>query len=150
MKKTYYITVVTMCLAVILFFSNTKTQAQAEVPYKVVVHPSNPVSSINRDELAKLFLKKSATWKSGTKAVPVDQKSSSKVRHEFSKDILKRSVSAVKAYWQQKIFSGLDLPPPQKSNDHAVLSYVSANKGAVGYVSVIPSTSKVKLLRIRN
>jgi hypothetical protein len=41
----------------------------------------------------------------------------------------------VKAYWQQRIFSGRDVPPPEFATDQEVVAYVLAHEGAVGYVS---------------
>jgi hypothetical protein len=49
--------------------------------------------------------------------------------------VLRKSVEAVKAYWQQRIFSGRDVPPPQFDRDDRVVAYVLEHEGAVGYVS---------------
>ena len=40
----------------------------------------------------------------------------------------------VKAYWQQMIFSGREVPPPEKASAKDVVAFVSANRGGVGYV----------------
>ena len=46
-----------------------------------------------------------------------------------------RSVAAVKSYWQQVIFSGRGVPPPELETDEAVLRFVARHPGAIGYVS---------------
>ena len=102
--------------------------------YKVVANSANPTSSVSRDQLSGLFLKK-APWPNGQSVQPIDLAEDSPVRRAFTSAVHGRPVSAVKAYWQQKVFSGRDVPPPEKASDAAVLAYVEANPGAIGYVS---------------
>jgi ABC-type phosphate transport system substrate-binding protein len=116
--------------------------------FKVVVHPSNPATSISRDELAQIFLKKSTSWPGGKRAVPVDQTEGSTARIAFSRAVLQKSVSEVKAYWQQQIFSGRSVPPVEKTSDGQVLSFVVGNELAVGYVADGVDTGSAKVLRV--
>ena len=74
----------------------------------------------------------------------VDQRSTSNARQRFSDSVLRRSVAAVKNYWQQRIFSGRDLPPPELESDEAVVSYVVNHRGALGYVSGSAKLDKAK------
>jgi ABC-type phosphate transport system substrate-binding protein len=106
-----------------------------EAGYKVIVHESNPLTSISAGDLSKVFLKKVSHWSNNNPARPVDLPDSSPVREKFSRDIHKKALSAVLAYWQQQIFSGSGLPPAEKGNDAQVMEYVKENPGAVGYVS---------------
>ena len=41
----------------------------------------------------------------------------------------------MRSYWQQRIFSGQGLPPPELADDDAVVSYVLSHPGAIGYVA---------------
>jgi hypothetical protein len=66
----------------------------------------------------------------------------------FVKDVLKRSVAAVKSYWQQRIFSGRALPPPELDSEEEVVLYVLTHPGAVGYVSDRANTAAVKVVGI--
>jgi len=61
----------------------------------------------------------------GETALPVDLRSDSSVRRKFSESVLKRSVAAIRSYWQQRIFSGREVPPPELDSDAAVLRYVA-------------------------
>ena len=45
------------------------------------------------------------------------------------------SVAAVKLYWQQAVFSGRDVPPPELDSEQEVVRFVLRNPGAIGYVS---------------
>lgn len=103
--------------------------------YTVVVHASNPVSSLPRAEVSKIFLKKVTRWDDGDPIEPIDQVERSPTRAAFSEDVHRRGVSAIKSYWQRMIFSGREVPPPEVPDDARVLAFVRANPGAIGYVS---------------
>lgn len=103
--------------------------------FVVVVHADNPTPSLPRAELARLFLRKVARWPGGQPALPVDLPADAPVRAEFSRHVLARSVMAVRAYWQERIFSGRDVPPPERAGEAEALAYVRAHPAAVGYVS---------------
>jgi ABC-type phosphate transport system substrate-binding protein len=80
----------------------------------------------------------------------VGQIDSSLTRANFSKSIHGKPVSSIKAYWQQRIFTGRGVPPVEKDNDREVLNYVKANPGAIGYVSNAAKVSGVKVVNIVN
>jgi ABC-type phosphate transport system substrate-binding protein len=121
----------------------------AAADYKVVVNEANGVSSISRGDLAKIFLKKSGKWSDGSKADPVDLVADSPARASFSEDVLGKSVSAIKSYWQRLVFSGRGVPPAEKPSDAEVVAYVKKTPGAVGYVSAGADVAGVKVLDIR-
>ena len=93
----------------------------------VVVNAAGP-DALSKDDVSRAFLKK------GGALVAVDQAKSAKVRDAFSKAVLGRPASAVATHWQQQIFAGKDVPPPEKGSDAEVLAYVRANPKAIGYV----------------
>jgi hypothetical protein len=80
---------------------------------------------------------------------PVDLAANSVVRRKFTEDVLNRSVEAVKGYWQQRIFSGRDVPPPELDTDEDVIAYVLKYEGAIGYVSGSASLRGTKVLAVR-
>lgn len=125
-------------------------RADAQSPgFRVVAHAKNPAGSVPRDFLSDAFLKKTSRWPDGEALQPVDQRGDAALRRAFSAEVLKRSVSAVKMYWQQRIFSGRGVPPPELDGDAAVISYVAGHRGAVGYVSEGAKLDQVKVLSIR-
>lgn len=117
--------------------------------YVVIVHPDNPVDSLSKDELSKLFLKRMTKWKTGDAVTPVDQPQASAIRSAFSKSVLGKPVGAVVSYWQQQIFTGRDVPPAEKAGDAAVIAFVRANAGAIGYVSSGSAASGVRVVPVR-
>jgi ABC-type phosphate transport system substrate-binding protein len=109
--------------------------ASTAPPFVVIVNPHNPVTEIDRSFAEDAFLKKVTTWPSGEVIKPVDLVPDSPVRRAFTHSVLERSVEAVKGYWQQRIFSGRDVPPPELESDVDVVGYVLKHEGGVGYVS---------------
>lgn len=107
----------------------------AEAEFRVIVHPSNSERALGREALGDMFLKKVTRWSDGEAVRPVDLRAESPVRQRFSAEVLKRSVGAVRSYWQQRIFSGRDVPPPELDSEDAVIAFVARFPGAVGYVS---------------
>jgi len=120
--------------AAALLVAVAATPARA-ASYKLVVHQSNPVTSLSADQVEKLFLKKVTRWDTGGEVQPVDQADSSPVRASFCQEILGKDVPAIKSYWQKMIFSGRATPPPELSSDAEVLEFVRSNRGAIGYVA---------------
>lgn len=121
---------------------------QAPPEFRIVAHPSQP-EGIERAFLADAFLKKVTRWSSGEVIRPVDLRPSAAARRRFTELVLKRSVGAVRSYWQQRIFSGRDVPPPELDSDDAVLAFVAKHPGAVGYVSGGAKLAGVRELSIR-
>lgn len=124
--------------------------AVAEEEVAVIVHPSNPAASISRREATRYFLRQATDWPNGQRARPVDQAQGSGVRAAFTVKVLGRSVADMDTFWSQAFYSGRAVPPPVKSDDAAVVEYVRANPGAIGYVSATTATEGVKRLPIRD
>jgi ABC-type phosphate transport system substrate-binding protein len=114
------------------------TVASAEVRFRVIVHPEVKGTQIQRTALSTIFLKRGTRWGDGSQARPVDQSLRSPLRASFSLDVLQQNVIEVQMYWQRQIASG-HVPPPVKSSDDEIVSFVSSTPGAIGYVS--PATT---------
>jgi ABC-type phosphate transport system substrate-binding protein len=117
--------------------------------YRIICHPDNPIATADRQFVGDLFLKKINTWPTGEASRPVDLAPGSPVRRAFTEEVLRRPVEAVRSYWQQRIFAGRDLPPPELDSDDAVVKYVLKHRGAIGYVSGQAALGGAKVLTIR-
>jgi hypothetical protein len=117
--------------------------------FRLIVHPSNPQRAAERAFLADAFLKKATRWEAGETIRPVDLRPAATPRKRFTERVLKRSVGAVRSYWQQRIFSGRDVPPPELDSDDEVLAFVAKYPGAVGYVSGATKLRGVKELVVQ-
>lgn len=126
-----------------------EARADSSPEFRILVHPENPVGALTKEFVTDVFLKRTTRWADGETVHPVDQRPSSSVRQAFSNSVLRRSVSAVKRYWQQRIFSGRDLPPPELDGDEAVVAYVLKHRGAIGYVSGNAKLGRAKAVSLQ-
>lgn len=141
---------VSRALATAALIAITASAARAQdAEFRVIVHSTNPVGALAREEVSKMFLKKIAAWRTGQMVIPVDQSEDADVRKRFSARVLGRDVGAVKGYWQQAIFTGRSFPPVEKGSDADVIAFVAANPNSIGYVSgatALPAS--VKILKV--
>jgi len=123
--------------------------SSAEQGYVVIVNISNPLSSVGKDELSRIFLKKATRWGDGSRTEPVDLADTSSVRAHFSQGVHGKDTLAIKAYWQKMIFSGREVPPAELASAAEVIAFVAAKRGGVGYVSEGTSLGeRVKVIHI--
>ncbi len=136
-------------IAVIL---STAVPAAAEPPppgFQVIVHRDNPLTVADRKLVSDLFLKRRTTWPDNEGARPVDLASESPIRQRFSVVLLTKTVPQIRSYWQQRIFSGRELPPLELVSEQDVVKFVTANRGAIGYVSSEANIGEAKALQIK-
>jgi ABC-type phosphate transport system substrate-binding protein len=115
---------------------------------RVIVNAKNPATKVSKQFVADAFLKKRTRWGNDSAIQPVDLGQKSSVRARFTRSLLDRDVSAVRRYWAQLVFSGRGVPPPEVSDEDAVIAYVAKNPGAIGYVSASSTLNGVKAVAI--
>lgn len=135
-----------LAMALLAVLGATSVQAAG---YKVIVHPSNPTTSLAKKDVSALFLKKKTKWDDGMPVVAVDQTDKAAVRESFTTSVHGKPVAAVKSYWQQQIFSGRDVPPVEKASDAEVIAFVHNNRDAVGYVADDAQIAGVKVVNVQ-
>ena len=137
-----------LCLLVALLL----VAASPDERYQVIVNSSVPVTSLSKADLSLLFLKKMTSyqkWGNAGKVVPVDLAADSETRIAFTKAVHQKAVTAIKAYWQQQIFSGRGTPPVEVTSDADMIAMVSKTAGAIGYVTAGASLpGGVKVVRV--
>ena len=121
--------------------------ALAQDGYRIVVNPSNPVSSLSRTQVSQLFLEKT-TWDNGAVVSPVDLLPSSPVREGFSKELLGVPVPVAIERIREVAKTAGGNPPPAVASDREVLAYVRLKPGAIGYVSLGADVSGVKVVSV--
>lgn len=118
-----------VCLAV----APAALQAQ-DATYRVVVHRSNTISRLTRDQVSRMFLRKITQWDNRQPVLPVDQTADSPVRRSFTRQIHQRTIASVQTWWQQQTFAGVAVAPPERGSDVAVLDYIRRYPNAIGYI----------------
>lgn len=136
-------------LAVFLGAPASLIDAQSLPDFRVIVNANNPNDQLSKDEISQIFLKKVKQWSDGTAVLPVDLNADSLVRKSFCQQVHGRSVASIKSYWQRMIFSGREVPAPEKASESEVVEFVASNPGAIGYVRTSSQIAgPVKVLRV--
>ncbi len=117
--------------------------------FKVIVRSDNTITAVDRSFLRDVFLKKTTEWHDGSTIRPVDLAQSSSAREHFTQDVLKKTPSQLKNYWNQQIFSGKNVPPPEASSAADMISYVLGTPGAVGYLPAGVDPGGAKVIEVR-
>jgi len=137
-----------LLLLVVLGVATASIGAEDSGAYKVIVNPANPTTQLSRLKLGEMFLRKAGRWPDGIPVAPMEPSGKSPVRARFSQETYGKPVIAISAYWQQMIFSGKGVPPPERSNDADIVAFVRETTGAIGYVGSGADLSGVKVLAI--
>jgi hypothetical protein len=124
-------------------------RADEGLAFIVIVHPENAIMHADKKFIADGFLKKRTRWSNDSVMKPIDQKKTANVRAVFSRRVLDRSVSSVRTYWNQIVFSGRGVPPPEVDSDAAVIKFVATNPGAIGYVTTSSKLEGVKVIQVK-
>lgn len=123
--------------------------AAAEEGFKVLVHRANPTTSVTRAQLGQMFLKKVTRWPGGAVVTPVEPADEA-VKARFYERVTGKSPGALRAYWNQLIFSGRDVPPLERQSDEAVVEFVRGNAGAIGFVAAGTPTGDAKVISVKD
>jgi ABC-type phosphate transport system substrate-binding protein len=106
-----------------------------DVSYRVVVHVTNPVTRLTREQTSQIFLRVVTLWDNRKPVLPVDQPADSPVRRAFTKQVHRRTIASVQTYWQQQTFAGRGVAPPERASDADVLAYIRQFPNGIGYVT---------------
>jgi len=117
--------------------------------YLIIVNPESPVRELGRSFVRDAFLKKAATWADGETIRPVDLPRVSLVRERFTREVLNKTPAQLRAYWNQQIFSGKGVPPPEVDSDAAMIAYVLHHHGAMGYLPRSADPRGAVVVRLR-
>jgi ABC-type phosphate transport system substrate-binding protein len=111
----------------------------------VVVHPSN-ASTLNAEEISKLYLGRSKSFPDGKAAIPLALGDSSGATAIFNEKVLNKTGSQIKAYWSKLVFTGKGTPPKELATDQEVIDLVSQNPSVIGYVDKSAVNASVKVV----
>lgn len=128
-------------------FTSGLAWAEPQNDFVMVVHLSNDLTSISRQEAALIFLSKKRSWSDG-KTITVIINEKPQIYSIFSQRILKRSTRQYLIFRKKMLFRGQGIPPQTVNTDQEVIDFVSNHRGGVGYISPKALTQAVKILAI--
>jgi len=111
----------------------------------LVANKGVQISKIKAADLRAIFIGEKTRFADGSHAVPVTLKGGA-VHEVFLKNHVGESPGDFQAQWRKAVFTGQGAMPRAFDSESALIEYVAATPGAVGYVSRISPQDNVKSL----
>src|ERR1700683_3990294 len=111
----------------------------------LVANKGVQISEITNADLRAIFMGTRTRFADGSHAVPVPLKGGP-VHEAFLKNHFGEDPEEFRSQWGKVVFTGEGAMPKAFDSESALIEYVAATPGAVGYVSQISSQNRVKLL----
>ena len=111
----------------------------------VIVNSANG-SALDKNSIERIFMGKMKKFPNGQVALPMNASKGMSSRDEFNKAVIGRSSSQVNAYWSKLVFTGKGSMPKELSSDAEIISTISSNQGAIGYIDSGSVTDAVKVI----
>lgn len=134
------------CFFVLLSLFGCGMVARAQ-DVQLVANPELQISSISDADVRAIFLGTKTRLAAGSHVVPVTLKGGP-VHEVFLRNHLGQSPDEFRAQWRKVVFTGQGAMPRAFDSETALVDYVAATPGAIGYVSRISAQGKVKCIPI--
>jgi ABC-type phosphate transport system substrate-binding protein len=113
----------------------------------LIVNKDSPISEISASDVRAIFMGTKTRFADGSHATPVTLKGGP--AHEvFLRNHVGERPDEFRAQWRKAVFTGQGAMPRAFDSESALIEFVAATPGALGYVSHISANDKVKLLPI--
>jgi len=130
----------------VFFFCAVFVAARAQVI--IIANPNVKANEISKADLHEVFTGSATTLKDGSRVVPILMNEGT-ANEEFLKAYIGKSDSAYRATWRSLVFSGQATMPKTLEGDEAVVAFVLAHSGAIGYIDKGSAHAGVKVLTIK-
>ena len=136
--------------AFLIVLLGTMPATAQDQSFKVIVNSGVSVTSLSAKEISQVFLKKTTNWPSGLKITAVNLGVDHPTREAFSQAIHGKGAHPIERRWESLIFAGMGVPPMKLETESDVVSFISSNAGAIGYVAATASLpAEVRELEIQ-
>ena len=125
----------TRWLILLLSFIGCWSAASAQ-DVVLVANKNVQISEIRAADVRAIFMGAKTRFADGSHAVPVTLKGGA-VHEVFLKNHVGESPDEFRAQWRKAVFTGQGAMPKTFDSEAALLQYVAATPGALGYVSQI-------------
>jgi ABC-type phosphate transport system substrate-binding protein len=136
------------CLAILLFgvfLNGAVANAQDAV---VVVNNGVKATAASSDDIRNVFTGEKSSLGDGSRVTPVTLKAGP--THEaFLKIFVGKGDNAYRTAWRNLVFTGQGSMPKMFDTEAALVDYVAATPGAIGYVGKGTEHEKVKTLAVK-
>lgn len=114
-------------------------------PLAVIAAAHGPLDKLAPDTLKRVYSRKSQLDPHGIRWIPVNLPAADPLRRAFSLAVFDALPEDLEEYWNIQYFQGIN-PPQVLASEEAVLRFVAATPGAMGYVRAHLVDARVKVL----
>jgi ABC-type phosphate transport system substrate-binding protein len=113
----------------------------------VVANVGVSISQINSSQLREIFTGVRSRFKDGSRAIPVVLKGGP--AHEvFLRHYVRQEPDEFRMLWRKAVFTGQGAMLKEFPSEAALLDFVAATPGAIGYVSRVIPRDSIKVLAV--
>jgi len=112
----------------------------------IIANKDLPVTQLDKDDIAAIYLLKKKHWENGDNIMPINQPAQADARTRFTAEIFDSTPEKLGSYWDKMLFKG-ETPPVTQNSEQAVILFVERIKGALGYVETKPQSPQIKILQ---
>ena len=133
------------CLILLLFVSLGSWSVAGAQDVVLVANEGVRITEISIANLRAIFMGTKTRFSDGSHAVPVTLKGGP--AHEvFLRNYVGEGPEGFRSQWRKVVFTGQGAMPKAFDSESALIDYVAATPGAVGYVSRTSPQDRVKIL----
>lgn len=111
----------------------------------VIVPPGHALAALEAPAVAAIFRRKQRVSADGRALFPVNLPVTNPLRTAFSRAVFDLDPPAMDAYWNERYFHGVQ-PPHVVTSIEAMLRFVAATDGAIGYVPTCRLDARVRVV----
>jgi ABC-type phosphate transport system substrate-binding protein len=114
-------------------------------PLAVIVAAGSPLDRLSPETVRLIFNRKSLVSPQGHRWIPLNLPAADPLRRTFSLAVFDALPEDLEEYWNNQYFHGIN-PPEVLASEEAVLRFVAATPGAIGYVRAPLADGRVKVV----
>ena len=142
---------VVVAILAVASLSAADTPERGGPAYQIIVHPANRIEAVDREFLSNAYLKKVATWRNDLTIRPVQLSRRFPQRDQFTREVLRKSPSQLRSYWNRQIFSGKGVPPLELESQEAVISELDTKLAELtGHLVAAPAVAAGEKPQLQN
>lgn len=114
----------------------------------VIVSARSPVVALTSEQVADIFLARTARLPGGDEVQALDLPVGHALRDEFYARVAGKSPALMKAYWTRMVFTGRGQPPRELSSMAAIRKLVADNPSTIAYLERSALDASVKAVLV--
>lgn len=119
---------------------------EASADVAVVVNPKSAIDHLSREDVVYIYMGRYRTLSDGSPAYPVDLPATESAKTVFYRVLVGRDLEQIATYWSRLVFTGQTSPPRQAASVEAMIRFVAANRGAIGYLDSRDVDGRVRVV----